>query len=124
MFTHPMPPLRGEEAIYHRHLRQGRFVVQQCTGCESYIYYPRVVCPHCGSEDLEYRESAGRGTVYTFTVCHRPGHPSFADQVPYVVAMVELEEGVHIGMPVEVELRPVDDEAAVAVFRPRTGGDA
>lgn len=133
----PMPPLRGEEAVYHRLLREGRFVVQHCEACDNYIYYPRVVCPYCGqSEQLHYRESAGIGTVYTFTVCHRPGHEAFQDDVPYVVAIVELEEGVRvlsniidcdpdevsIGMPVEVVLEPVSDQAAVALFRPRRGG--
>lgn len=138
MVTRPLPTLRGEEATYHRYLRQGRFVVQHCGSCDSYIYYPRVICPYCGdSSRLSYRESEGRGTVYTFTVCHRPGHPYFKDAVPYVVAMVELAEGVrimsnivdcdpdevYIGMPVQVVLEPVNDDYGIALFKPVPRGD-
>ena len=138
MLTRPMPPLRGEEAVYYRQLAEGRFVLQHCGACDRFIYYPRVVCPHCGrSDQLEYRESAGTGTVYTFTVCHRPGHPAFREAVPYVVAIVELDEGVRlmtniidcdpdevtIGMPVEVVLEPVQEGVAVPLFRPwKEGG--
>ena len=54
---------------------------------------PTVMCPSCGSTDHEWVEASGRGTVFSYVVMHRVYHPGFADKVPYVVAVIELEEG-------------------------------
>ena len=54
------------------------------------------LCPHCHSTDIEWLAAAGGGTVYTYTVVQHPTHPAFADKVPYVVAVVELDEGPRI----------------------------
>ncbi len=106
--------------------------LQRCRACGEHIFYPRVLCPHCLSEDLEWVRASGRGRVYTYTVVRRPAHPAFKDDVPYVLAIVELEEGprlttnivgvppeeVHIGMPVEVVFEDVTDEVSLPKFRP------
>ena len=114
--------------------RRHELVLQRCSGCEAHVFYPRYNCPHCGSQDLEWVTAPGRGTVYSYTVARRPTHPAFADRVPYVIAIVELEEGprmttnivdcdpdsVHIDMPVAVTFEDISDEISLVMFRPAT----
>ena len=62
--------------------------------CAAFVFIPQPICTQCQSERLEWVESSGRGTVYSYTRVHRPPRPAF--EVPYVVAIVELDEGVHL----------------------------
>ena len=112
--------------------KERRYLLQWCRRCDAAIYYPREVCPGCLGEDLEWRESAGEGDVYTFNVMHKPGSPFMADAVPYVVALVDLREGarvmtnvvgcdpadVRVGMAVSLDWEPLSDGRHLAVFRP------
>jgi|SRR5581483_4194716 len=96
--------------------REGKLLIQRCADCEKYQFYPRQVCVHCGSSSVEWAEASGRGTVHTYTVIHQNGMPGWRDELPYVAAIIDLEEGarmtsnvvdiepadVQIGMPVEV----------------------
>lgn len=76
--------------------REGRLVLQRCARCERFRHYPREICPHCFSSSFVWAECKGTGTVYSFTVVHRAPSKAFASQVPYVVANIELAEGVHM----------------------------
>ena len=112
--------------------REGVLRVQRCRDCGSYVFIPQPCCTSCLGEDLEWVESSGRGTLYSYTVVHRPQQPSF--EVPYTVVIVELEEGWHmlsnlvdceadeveIGMPLEVVYREMSDEITLPLFRPRS----
>ncbi len=114
---------------------RGEFLIQRCRRCETAVFYPRYNCTACGSPELDSAPAAGTGSVYTFTIARRPTHPAFADRVPYVIAVVELDEGPHvttnivgcapedvrIGMPVEVTYEEPADGIALPLFRP-TGG--
>ena len=71
-------------------------MLQRCDECATWVYYPRVRCPHCLSDQLTWTEVDGRGTVYTFTVAVQPTAPPFADEVPQLLAIVELTEGVRL----------------------------
>lgn len=83
--------------------RQHRYLVQWCTGCDRPIFYPRVVCPGClGRDSLTWRPSSGLGTVYAVSVQHRPAYPGLADQVPYAVALVDLDAGAGDGRTIRV----------------------
>ncbi|MGH7919688.1 MAG: Zn-ribbon domain-containing OB-fold protein [Candidatus Dormibacteraceae bacterium] len=73
--------------------REGRLTYQVCRGCGGVVFYPRAHCTHCTSLELDLRISAGRGTVYTFTVIRQHGHPFFRGRVPYVVAFIDVDEG-------------------------------
>jgi uncharacterized OB-fold protein len=73
----------------------GRLDIQRCSACRRFVFYPRAICPHCGSGPLEWVTTAGRGTVHAFTVAHRAPEP-FSAEVPYVVALVDLDEGVRM----------------------------
>lgn len=115
--------------------RRHELVLQHCSACGRHVFYPRYNCPHCGGRDLTWVKASGRGKVYAYTVARRPTHPAFADRVPYVIAIVELEEGprmttnivdcdpdsVHIDMPVEVSFEDSSDEISLAMFRPAGG---
>jgi hypothetical protein len=125
----PSPITQGFWAAAHRH----EFLLQRCRNCRRYIHYPRAACPHCLSQDLEWAPASGRGAIYSYTVARRPTASVFADMTPYVIAIVELEEGprmttnivgcppeeVRIGMPVEVVFDDVTDEVTLVKFRPR-----
>ncbi len=111
---------------------EGRLVVQQCRACVRAWHPPLPVCPHCNSADPGWREVAGTGTVYTYTVVRHPTHIALADQVPYVIAIVELTEGprvvtgitgcdpgdVRAGMPVRVTFTAVSDDVTLPYFEP------
>ena len=73
-----------------------RFALPKCADCGKFHFYPKDVCPHCGSANVAWAEASGRGSVYSFSVVHRAPSPAFKDQVPYVVAMVKTDEGPHL----------------------------
>lgn len=87
---------RGEEALFFDELRRGRIVFQLCHGCGAAIWYLRTVCPNCMESDLRVEYSAGVGTVYSLTTLYRPGNPARADDIPYTVALVDLDEGIRL----------------------------
>jgi uncharacterized OB-fold protein len=100
----------------------GAFLLQECGSCGHRQHYPRNLCGRCWSEDLSWTRASGEGTVWTFTVVEMPGHPAWAAETPYVIAVVELDEGpramtrvidcaaedMRVGM--RVVLRPTWDE--------------
>ncbi|HJO02701.1 MAG TPA: OB-fold domain-containing protein [Acidobacteriota bacterium] len=77
-------------------LREHQVRLQRCSECQTLIYYPRSHCTHCLSEKLAWEDIGGEGTLYTYTVARRPTHPLFADEVPQLIIVVELEEGVRL----------------------------
>jgi|TARA_Y100001934_G_scaffold102343_1_gene125895 uncharacterized OB-fold protein len=128
----PLPRPYQDTAEYWAAARDHHFVIQQCNSCGNYQFYPRGVCSHCLSSDLKWQEASGKGTVYSFSVNHRAPHPGFADDLPFVLAIVELEEGprmmtnivgcdpesVTIGMAVTVCFADVTDEVTLPKFQP------
>ncbi|MCU1501496.1 MAG: acyl dehydratase [Ilumatobacteraceae bacterium] len=70
--------------------------LQRCRACNAWVFYPRPRCPSCLSDDLEWHTVSGRGTVYSYTVARQATHPAFAAQVPQLLAIVELDEGVRM----------------------------
>ena len=112
--------------------REGRLLIKHCNACDEYHFYPRPFCPKCWSDDVEWFEASGKATLYTWSVVHRNDLPPFGERVPYVAAVVDLEEGprmmtnvegcdedaLEIGMPLLVDFRVETDEVTVPVFRP------
>ena len=127
----PLPRPYQDTETYWAAARDHRFVIQHCKSCGKHQFYPRGVCSHCLSSDLEWHEASGKGTVYSFSVHHRAPHPGFADEIPFVLAIVELEEGprmmtnivecnpdsVKIGMAVEVTFEDVTEEVTLPKFK-------
>lgn len=77
-------------------LRERKVRLQVCEECSKFVHYPRGRCPHCLSDRLGWREVAGTGHVYTFTIARRPTAPQFQDEIPQKIAVVELDEGVRL----------------------------
>ena len=109
---------------YRRHLENGKLGYQRCADCSAAVFYPRVLCPVCRSGALEWRDSAGRGTVYATTAVHSRNHD------PRNVVLVDLDEGfrmmsrvegvpaeeVEVGTKVRFEVRQGEEDEPVAVF--------
>jgi hypothetical protein len=128
----PLPEITPESRPFWEACRRHELLIQRCRACGTAQYYPRGVCAHCWSADLAWEPSRGRGTVYTYTVTHRSQAAGFKDELPYVLAWVELAEGlqvltnlvecdpghVAIGMPVEVTFEDVTPELSIPRFRP------
>ena len=74
--------------------QEQRFVLQQCNACENVIWHPRHHCGQCGSTELSEQVAVGTGRVYSFSVVRQSYHPFFRNRVPYVVAWVDLDEGI------------------------------
>ncbi len=112
--------------------KERRLSIQRCASCERYVFYPRPLCPYCGSTELTWTDVSGRGVVYSYTIAWRPTMRAFVEDVPYVIAIVELAEGPHmtthivdcepeavaIGMPVEATFEDANDEVTLVKFRP------
>jgi uncharacterized OB-fold protein len=110
---------------------RGELLYQRCPTCDHVQFYPRQLCTACGG-DSAWATASGRGVVHTFTIVRQNGQPPFKAEVPYAVAMVELEEGVRmmgtvigcpvesvqIGMPVEAYAVECEDGLAVPYWRP------
>ena len=131
-YTKPLPDISAESRPFCEGCKRHEFLVQRCRACGARQHYPRGICAACWSDDLEWLPSAGRGAVYTFTATHRTQARGFKDEVPYVLAYVELEEGVQvltnlvgcdpekvrIGMPVRVTFEDVTPEISIPRFTP------
>ena len=129
-FDQPLIEEEGEH--FWEALKGDSLVIKKCNSCGEFHYYPRPFCPKCWSEDVEWHEVCGRGTVYTYSTVYINDLPPFGQQVPYVAAIVELEEGprmmtrliectnddITLGMAVEVGYQDLDGELKMAVFRP------
>jgi uncharacterized OB-fold protein len=111
--------------------RDERLLYQFCLECDAVVQYPRARCPGCLGERLEWRESNGRAEVYAVSVQHGWANP-FGGDGPYVVALVDLEEGgrlmtnvvdcevdaVQVGMPVRVTWEALSDGRKLPLFAP------
>jgi uncharacterized OB-fold protein len=131
-YTKPLPRVDEESKGFWEACQRHELYLQRCGGCGALRYYPRALCPRCLSDATEWVLSSGRGTVYTYTVTHQNQAPGFRETLPYVLAYVELDEGVRmltnivgcdpnivkIGMPVEVAFEDVTPEATLPKFKP------
>ena len=89
----PAPVINADSAPYWAGAREGRLLLQRCGDCGTLRFFPRLLCTECGSDRVEWTQVSGRGTVHSFTVVHRAAFPEFQAIVPYVVALIDLEEG-------------------------------
>lgn len=127
----PLPVIDHDSAPYWEAAQEGRLDIPLCGDCGKHHFYPRAICPHCHSDNLKFDTVSGRGEVHIFTIARRPAGPAFAEDVPYVVALIELEEGprmmsriqtdnpesVQIGARVEVTFVKATDEISFPYFR-------
>ncbi|MBI5720722.1 MAG: Zn-ribbon domain-containing OB-fold protein [Burkholderiales bacterium] len=131
MYDKPLPIIDPESAPYWAALRERRLILKHCRDCGRHHFYPRALCPHCHSDALEWSDARGTGSIYSYTVARRPAGPAFKADAPYVVAVVELDEGarmmtnivtddvesVRIGQRVAVAYEAVTDEITLPKFK-------
>lgn len=122
--TIPAPLSNPENARYYEAAKEGKLLVGKCNDCGEYHFYPRMICPHCFSDKIEWVPAKGTGVVYSHSTMRR-GAP-----VPYTLAYVTLDEGVSmmtnivdcdpdelsIGERVRLVFKPAEDGSAVPMF--------
>lgn len=91
-----VPYLDELAAAWYDAAREGRLLIQRCAACERFQFYPRAHCVHCHGARVVWHEASGRGRLHTFSVVRYTPNEEFAGEVPYVFAIVELEEGVRV----------------------------
>ena len=125
----PSPQTQLDEEFW-AHCAEEKLCFQCCDACGSWRHLPRMMCAHCGSDEWTWLRSSGNGKLFSWTVTHQAILPQFAEQLPYVVAVVELEEGVRmvsalrgvdhdalrIDLPLEVAFEALPDGGALPVF--------
>lgn len=132
MTSKPVPKPTPETQPYWDGAAAGQLRIQRCAACTRHFFYPRMVCPHCGSPTVEWVAASGRATLYSYVINHRPV-PGFEADAPYPIAVVELAEGprmmttlvdveptpeaLQLDMPLEVTFQQ-RGETALPVFRP------
>ena len=131
-YQKPIPVVQPWTEEFWKATKQHRLLIQKCNECSSLIFYPRKYCPECWSADLGWQEAGGKARVNTFAIMRDMVEPKFWADLPYVLAMVDLEEGVRmmtkivdcepeaveIGMDVEVVFEDITEQHALPMFRP------
>jgi len=95
-YNKPLPKVNADNKPFWDGCKEHRLLFQKCKDCGFIRWPPSLICPQCHSQDTEWTISEGRGKVYSFVVYHVAYHPEFKNDLPYVVAIVELEEGPHL----------------------------
>ncbi len=132
----PLPKPTPDTKPYWDALREHELQIQRCGDCNEAYFYPRSLCPSCLSGNVEWFRASGRGRLHTFTIVHAAG-PKPVLPVPYVIAMIELDEGPRLmsnlvgvepdsdqiacDMQVEIEYADVTDSCTLPRFRPVGG---
>lgn len=132
-----LPKATPETAPFWEACKRHELMIQRCNDCQKYYFYPRPLCPHCLSRKVEWVRVSGRAKLHTYVINHRPA-PGFEDEAPYIIAVVELEEGarmmtniigiepdpqkLRIDMPLEVAFDDVTEEVTLPKFRPAQRG--
>ena len=132
-YAKPIPTPSKESQPYWDSVRDHALRLQKCAGCGAFRFPPSPLCPECWGKAFAWEPVSGRGKVYTFCTYRRLYHPGFADDLPYVVAVIALEEGPRLvsnvidcrpedlrcDMPVEIVYRDATDTIALPLFRPK-----
>ena len=127
-YDKPLPEPSLDSQPFWDGLREGKLLFQTCADCGKVRHYPRPVCDACYSMAVTWTPSSGRGKLYSWTETHHAFHPAFRGETPYILATVEMEEGVRmqsllldasldqlkLDMPVEVVLQKATDEVTAA----------
>ena len=130
-YPKPRPTIGPDNAPFWQGCRAHCLLLPFCRACGKPHLPPGPVCPFCFGDDIEWRPASGRGRISTFTRVHKAWFPAFADEVPYNVVQVELDEGprltsrlvdtrerpIVIGQRVEAVFTDIDDDLTLHGFR-------
>ncbi len=122
--------------FYWQQVKREKLLMQYCSLCQRFVFYPRSCCPYCLGSSLEWRRISGQGRIYSYTIIYISALPDFDNETPYIYAIVELDEGVRIptniykcspervrvDMPVRLEFIERNDKK-IAVFVPIFEGE-
>ncbi len=128
----PVPVVNTWAQPFWDAAREERLIIQKCSKCGKHVFYPRIACPHCSANSLEWVEASGKGTVYSYTVVEANAPSAFQGDMPFVIAVIRLEEGVQMlsnvigcdpyevvcDMPVVVAFETLNDAFTLPKFRP------
>jgi uncharacterized OB-fold protein len=133
-YRKPLPKITASSRPFHDAARTHELRLPRCKTCGHTFYPPEVFCPRCLSTDLDWPRLSGKGTVWSFIFMYQRYFPSFADEIPYIVAFVALDdapncwlctnlvgvknEDVACDMPVEVVFDDVTPDVTLVKFRP------
>ena len=133
-YTKPIPIPQPESDRYWEGNRRGELWLRRCVDCDRAYFYPRDICPHCFSRNTNWFRSSGEGTLYAFSIPHRAPQPGFIKDLPYIVALVELEDGIRfptniigvepdpgnlkVGMRLKVVFEKLSDDITLPKFTP------
>jgi hypothetical protein len=124
------PVISHDTAFFWEGVAAGELRIQHCPACGRLRHPPGPMCPSCGADTQDWIVASGQGTVFSYVVHHHPKVPG--KQLPFVVALVELDEGVRmlgelidvdpaavaVGLPVQLALTRIDDELTLPFWRP------
>lgn len=127
-----IPTPTNDTKPYWDACQQKKLVIQQCRVCEHIQFYPRLMCTNCMNREVSWIEASGKAEVVSYTIVHRPILPAYIKEAPYILAIVQLEEGptmmaniincsldeISCGMQVTVRFEPWSNEFLVPVFEP------
>lgn len=127
----PQPIANADSKPYWDGAREHKLLIRKCKACDTLHFMPRHLCPECWSDQLEWVQSKGTGSVYSFSIIRRAPLPAFAARTPYVTALIELDEGprmvanivgedalsVQIGDKVDVVFEDRGDGALIPQFK-------
>lgn len=131
-YTKPLPEKSAAALPFWDAANQDMLKIQHCRACDTSQFYPRDLCHACWSRDLEWISCTGKATVFSYTICRVSPYPGFEEDLPLVIAIVELEEGVtmttnivgcdpeqvQIGMSVEAVFDHVEEHTTLVKFKP------
>ena len=133
-YNKPIPVPQGESDEYWNKAKEGELWLRNCNSCGNAYFYPRDISPCCFSKDTSWIKASGKASLHTYAIVHRAPHPGFAQDAPYVVAIVDLEEGprmptnividdptpenLQIGMALEVTFEDISEKIALPKFKP------
>jgi uncharacterized OB-fold protein len=129
-----LPTIEEESRPFWDAAKERRFLIARCRSCRHAHHYPRPFCPFCWSEDVEWADATGEATLYTYSTVYVNDLYPFREMVPYIAAVVDLEEGprvmtrlvnveagdLRVGMSLVADFEVLTDDLTVPVFRPAT----
>ena len=130
-YKKPLPVVQPWSKPFWEAAKRHRLMIQRCNDCGLKIFYPRKYCPDCWSANLDWFEASGRGKVFSYSITMAGVEERFAEDLPFVLALVDLEEGIRmmtniveckpdevsIGMDVKVTFSDVTDEFSLPMFK-------
>ena len=131
-YKKPLPQPSAVSQEFWAGLQKREIRLPRCRQCQKLVFYPRTICPHCMAMEFDWVKVSGNGKVYSFTIVRRAMIPAFQEGTPYVLAIVELDEGprvttnivncgvdaVRVDMPVRATYDDVTADITLLKFEP------